>query len=151
MHTFTGAIATAATLASLWGLAAAQTQTPSVADFDACNRQARMHVETDSGTGSALPRQSSTGPGVSSTPGSIAGPSASTPGTANPDSSAESSVTTPGTAGSGTAGSPMTPGTSSGAEPDTSTDPTIVGIDPSMRADTLYLATYQDCMRARGY
>jgi hypothetical protein len=124
IHTFTGVVATMAGLAVLWGSAAAQPKTPASADFDACNRQARMQVERDSGTGSALPRQDLTSPGAPSTPG---------PGSADPP-------TAPG------AGPRSDTGPS-----DTSMDPTIVGIDPTMRADTLYLAAYQDCMRARGH
>ena len=158
MRAFTSTVVATASLAILCGVAAAQSKTPSSADIGACNHQARMFVERDSGTGSALPRQDMTSPGAPSTPGSIPGQSTSTSGTANPDTAAGSGAsgpTTPGMAGAGGAGSPTAPGSSPGTgssvESDTSTDPTIVGIDPGMRADTSYLAAYQDCMRARGY
>src|SRR5262247_1027928 len=102
MRAFTSTMVATASLATLCGLAAAQSRTPSSADIGACNHQAKMFVERDSGTGSALPRQDMTSPGAPNTSGPTPGPSTSTSGTTNPHTGA-SEPTTPGTAGAGSA------------------------------------------------
>ena len=151
MKTFlTVALISATSLAPTLALAAQ----PSQADFDACNRMARVAVSSPSAspqTGGA------TGPTITSpsgTPDSTAGVQPGG-GTAKTGPMITGSGREPGTTGgvregtgavtSGTTGAGSTAGTSGASAP------RLTGMSDRGMSDPAYQAAYQDCMKKRGF
>src|SRR5262245_15150987 len=152
----TTAIVTTASLATLCGLAAAQTRTPTRVDFENCNRVAKAQIGPNA-SGSALPRSgSATTPPDSSSSGSTSGSyssgsSGSSSGSSSmpPSSSGSSSGSPSSGMGSGSGSSATSP--SATAPRGNTTDPTLMGMDPAGRDNIAYEHAYRDCMKARGF
>jgi len=142
--TIAAAIVAAATVLAFSGGAPAQTgsaKTPTQADFDLCNQEAKANSGASTSGGSALP---GTSPSVGS-------PSTATPGSVGAGSSASDSVGAGAAAGgSTTGGSTLGSGSVNGGS-SLSGDTQLRGLAAAGSSNSAYQSSYRDCMKRRGF